>query len=249
MNNDFPIWRQFIHYNDDEQKYDKCVLALKEKFEIYSGKYILRNSGIQKWLKNSASSGRKWENIARVSRWFNCFAESNLKPRDYERRLAESKRMLRYFTRANLRKTFFSDESIFTVEGRSNAHQNVFTPIKERKKMWTGNDGWSQFPQSVMVSAVVSNLGKTSLFLIEESVWIDSDFYFHNFLSQMITINGRNGTGWIFHLSTRWGLVSHICCWLLRQQFAHIHHFSKELTSNTEIVVHFHFPLFFIPGW
>ena len=91
VNNDFPIWRQFIQYNDDEQKYEKCFLALKEKFEFYSGKYLSRNRGIQKWFKNLVSSGRKWENLARVNRWFNCFSESNLKPRDHERRLTDQK--------------------------------------------------------------------------------------------------------------------------------------------------------------
>ena len=113
----------------------------------------------------------------------------NLKPRDHERRLAGSKRMLRYFTRANLCKTFFSDESIFTVEGRYNAHNDVFYTYQRKKEDVDEerlHHGRSQFPQSVMVSAAVSNLGKTSLFLIEQGVRIDSEYYCHNLLSQMI---------------------------------------------------------------
>ena len=44
---------------------------------------------------------------------------------DHEKRTIRCKRMLRFFTLEKLRKTFFSDESIFTVEGRYNAHNDV----------------------------------------------------------------------------------------------------------------------------
>ena len=36
---------------------------------------------------------------------------------DHQKRVVRSKRMLRLFTRDKLKKTFFSDESIFTIEG------------------------------------------------------------------------------------------------------------------------------------
>ena len=39
---------------------------------------------------------------------------------DHQKRVVRCKRMLRFFTRENLKKTFFSDESIFTIEGRYN---------------------------------------------------------------------------------------------------------------------------------
>ena len=45
---------------------------------------------------------------------------------DHKKRIVRSERTLRYFTKTNLRKTFFSDESIFTVEGMYNAHNDVF---------------------------------------------------------------------------------------------------------------------------
>ena len=78
--------------------------------------------------------------------------------------------MLRFFTHNNLWKTFFSDESIFTVEGRYNAHNDVFYTHERRKA--DVDEGRlhhdkSHFPKSVMVSAAVSQLGKTSLYLIE----------------------------------------------------------------------------------
>ena len=104
----------------------------------------------------------------------------NLKTGDHEKRVIRSKRMLRYFTHANLHKTFFSDESIFTVEGRYNAHNDVFYTYHTKKEDVDEerlHHSRSQFPKSVMVSGAVSNLGKTSLYLIEQGVRIDSDYY------------------------------------------------------------------------
>ena len=46
--------------------------------------------------------------------------------------------------------------------------------------------GKSSFPQSVMVSVGISNLGKTSLYLIERGVKVDSEYYCQSLLSQMI---------------------------------------------------------------
>ena len=108
---------------------------------------------------------------------------------DHEKRVVRCKRMLRLFTWKNLRKTFFSDESIFTVEGRYNAHNDVFYTRKRKKEDFDEerlHHGKSQFPKCVMVSGAVSTLGKTSLYLIEQGVRIDSDYYCNNLLSQMI---------------------------------------------------------------
>ena len=108
---------------------------------------------------------------------------------DHEKRVVRSKRMLRYFTRDNLEKTFFSDESVFTVEGRYNAHNDVFY-ARERKKEDIDeariHHGKSQFPKSIMISAAVSKLGKTSLYIIEQGVRIDSEYYCSSLLSQLI---------------------------------------------------------------
>ena len=101
--------------------------------------------------------------------------------------------MLRYFTHANLRKIFFSDESIFTVEGRYNAHNDVFYTYLDKKEDVDEerlHHSRNQFPKSVMVSAAISNLGKTSLFLIEQGVCVDSDYYCHNLLSSNDSRNG-----------------------------------------------------------
>ena len=55
-------------------------------------------------------------------------------------------------------------------------------PTKENRL----HHGKSCFPQSVMVSAGISNLGKTSLYLIERGVKADSEYYCQSLLSQMI---------------------------------------------------------------
>ena len=60
----------------------------------------------------------------------------------------------------NLEKTFFTDESIFTVEGRYNAHNDVFYARERRKD---DVDEIPLSPKSVMVSGGVSKLGKTTL--------------------------------------------------------------------------------------
>ena len=56
----------------------------------------------------------------------------NLTKKDNHKRMTRAKQMLRYFTREKLQKTFFSDESIFTAEGRYNAHNDVFYAREKR---------------------------------------------------------------------------------------------------------------------
>ena len=75
---------------------------------------------------------------------------------------------------------------MFTVEGRYNAHNDVFYS-QERKKEAVDEariyHGKSKFPKSVMNSA---KLGKTSLYIIEQGVRVDSDYYCNSLLSQLL---------------------------------------------------------------
>ena len=108
---------------------------------------------------------------------------------DHEKRVIRTKRMLRNFTNEKISKTFFSDESIFTVEGLYNAHNDVFYSHAPKKSLVDEeriHHGKTQFPKSVMLSAAVSNLGKTSLYIIEQGVRIDSEYYCEGLLSQLI---------------------------------------------------------------
>ena len=113
----------------------------------------------------------------------------NLTEKDHHKQMTRGKRMLHYSTREKLQKTFFSGKSIFTVEGRYSGHNDVFH-TREKHKGEVGEErlhhGKSSFLQSVMVSAGISNLGKTSLYLIERGVKVDSEYYCLGLLSQMI---------------------------------------------------------------
>ena len=150
--------------------------------------------------------------------------------------MTRAKRMLRYFTSEKLQKTFFSDESIFTVEGRYNAHNDVFYAHEKRKGEVDEeclHHGKSSFPLSVMVSAGISNLGKTSLYLIERGVKVDSEYYCQN-LSQMIpetTALSGNGN-FIFQQD---GARSHTSKYTLSYT-------EKNLPPNAELLSPDHWP-------
>ena len=126
----------------------------------------------------------------------------NLSESDHEKRMVRVKRMLRTFTNKNLGKTFFSDESIFTVEGLYNAHNDVFySPAAKKSDVDEAriHHGKSQFPKCVMVSAAISKLGKTSLYLIEQGIRIDSKYYCDGLLSQLIPeMTALSGGDFIF---------------------------------------------------
>ena len=121
---------------------------------------------------------------------------------DHEKRVVRVKRLLRTMTKENLRKTFFSDESIFTVEGLYNAHNDVFySPAVKKSDIDEEriHHGRSQFPKCVMVSGAISRLGKTSLYIIEQGVRVDSKYYCESLLSQLIPeMTNLSGGNFIF---------------------------------------------------
>ena len=126
----------------------------------------------------------------------------NLTEGDHEKRIVRGKRLLRTLTKEKVRKTFFSDESIFTLDGLYNAHNDVFYSSCRKKSDVDEkriHHGKTQFPKSVMVSAAVSNLGKTSLYLIEQGVRMDSEYYCEELLSQLIPeMSALSGGEFIF---------------------------------------------------
>ena len=161
----------------------------------------------------------------------------NLTEKDHHKRTARAKGMLRYFTRGKLQKTFFSDESIFTAEGRYNAHNDVFCAREKRKGEVDEerlHHGKSSFPQSVMVSPSISNLGKTSLYLIERGVKVDSEYYCQSLLSQMILeMTALSGNGnFIFQQD---GARSHTSKCILS-------YMEKNLPPNAELLSPDHWP-------
>ena len=165
---------------------------------------------------------------------FHCVKAQNLMEKDHHKRMTTAKRMLHYFTREKLHKTFFSDESIFTVEGRYNAHNDVFYACEKRKGKVDEerlHHEKSSFPQSVMVSADISNLGKTSLYLTERGVKVDSEYYCQNLLSQMIPEMTGN-RNFIFQQDSA---RSHTSKYTLS-------YLEKNLPPNTELLSPDHWP-------
>ena len=161
----------------------------------------------------------------------------NLTEKDRHKQMTRAKRMLSYFTREKLQKTFFSDESIFTVEGRYNAQNDKFYAREKRKGEVDEerlHHGKLSFPQSVMVSAGVSNLGKTSLYLIERGFKVDYEYYCQSLLSQMIPeMTALSGNGnFIFQQD---GARSHTSKYTLS-------YMEKNLLPNAELLSPDHWP-------
>ena len=94
--------------------------------------------------------------------------------------------------------------------------------------------GKSSFPQSVMVSAGISNLEKRSLYLIEKGVKVDSEYYCQSLLSQMIPeMTALSGNGnFIFQQD---GARSHTSNYTLS-------YMEKNLPPNAELLSSDHWP-------
>lgn len=126
----------------------------------------------------------------------------NLKQADHEKRVERGRRLLRKITPAKLARAFFSDEKIFTVEGMFNSHNDVVY-AREARKEEVDEDrlhyGKSAFPKYLMVSAAVSTLGKTSLYIVAPATKIDAVYYCDGILSQMLPeMEALSGGNYVF---------------------------------------------------
>ena len=86
-------------------------------------------------------------------------------------------------------RTFFSDEKIFTVEGVFNRQNDVVysrAATKADVDEERIHHGKSAFPKALMVSAAVSTLGKTSLYIIDPGTKVNSVYYCDGILSELI---------------------------------------------------------------
>ena len=113
----------------------------------------------------------------------------NLKLTDKEKRVERGNRLLRTVTPAILLRTFFSDEKIFTVEGVFNRQNDVVysrAATKADVDEERIHHGKSAFPKALMVSAAVSTLGKTSLYIIDPGTKVNSVYYCDGILSELI---------------------------------------------------------------
>jgi len=87
---------------------------------------------------------------------------------DIRKRLVVCRLLKRCLTKEKLDRTWFSDEKVFTVQTPSNSQNDrVYANVRSKKDVTAERllKGRKHFSQSVMVSVVVSKLGKTSRFL------------------------------------------------------------------------------------
>ena len=105
---------------------------------------------------------------------------------DEKKQTERGNRLLHYMALANLKQIFFTDENIFklqTLNNKKNDRICVANLSDIRKK---GHSEKSKFPISVMVSAGVSKLGKTSIHIVTPGAKIDSAYYCNDVLSQLL---------------------------------------------------------------
>uniref|UniRef100_A0A7I5E9K0 DDE_3 domain-containing protein n=1 Tax=Haemonchus contortus TaxID=6289 RepID=A0A7I5E9K0_HAECO len=90
-------------------------------------------------------------------------------------RLEKCKKMKTLARGENLGRILFTDEKIFTVEPfRNPQNQRILLPKGSPREVMVEK---SHFPQSVMVWAGISGLGKTKLVFVEKGVKINAEIY------------------------------------------------------------------------
>ena len=79
--------------------------------------------------------------------------------------MLHSRKLLSNFTQKTLQTAFFSHENIFKVKKLYNAHNDVvYVPKKMRNVEVPEEFGETEaFPKQIMVSVVISKVGKTSI--------------------------------------------------------------------------------------
>ena len=111
----------------------------------------------------------------------------NLSDSDKQKRLVRGKRLLRMMTKANIRKTFFTDEKLFKMNHpRNTQNDRVYAVNKGDISLERLAVKRSTFPKNVMISVGVSKLGKTSVFFVEKGVKINSEYYRKELLDKML---------------------------------------------------------------
>ena len=107
--------------------------------------------------------------------------------REDEKKQAESrKRLLHYMTLANLEKTFFTNERVFQLQVPNNKQNDRIYGVNLSDIREKGHSEKSKFPIGVMVSAVVSKLGKTSIHIFNPGAKRNSAYYCNEVLSQLL---------------------------------------------------------------
>ena len=108
---------------------------------------------------------------------------------DEEKRKKRVSMLLKKITKRTLKKTFFTDEKMFTVDTpRNTQNDRVYANVEKKNKitderLYTTK---ATFPKKIMVSVGISKLGKTSLFFVDPGAKVNAEYYRNNLLAKMI---------------------------------------------------------------
>ena len=110
--------------------------------------------------------------------------------RTKEKRIERCPNLLRVFTKQVLETAFFSDERIFKVTQLLNVQNDrTYAPSAykkctiQNKRLYVERSG---FPMSLMVSAAVSKVGKSSIFFVEPGAKVNCSYDREKLLTSMI---------------------------------------------------------------
>ena len=107
--------------------------------------------------------------------------------REDEKKHTESgKRLLHYMTLANLEKALFTNEKSFKLQVPNNKQNDRIYGVNLSDIREKGHSEKSKFPVSVMVSAGVSKLGKTSIHVVTPGAKMNSAYYCNEVSSQLL---------------------------------------------------------------
>ena len=105
---------------------------------------------------------------------------------DKKKQTESGKKLLRYMTLANLEKTFLTNEKIFKLQAPNNKQNNRIYEVNLSDIREKGHSEKSKFPISIMVSAGVSKLGKSSIHIVTPGAKMNSAYYCNEVLSQLL---------------------------------------------------------------
>ena len=145
---------------------------------------------------NHLSLRRKWEYHKYPVYWIEKF-DLGLTPfkitnvqrltrEDKKKQNESGKRLLHYMKLANLEKIFFTNEKIFKLKAPNNKQNDRIYVVNLSDMREKGHSEKSKFPISVMVSAGVSKLGKTSIYFVTPGAKMNSAYYCNEILSQLL---------------------------------------------------------------
>ena len=112
-----------------------------------------------------------------------------LTPADKGKRVKRAKKLLSHLTISQLKKTFFTDEKLFKLADPCNVQNNRVYAPRGQKKNITEERLYVErqaFPKSVMISAVISKLGKMSIHFVEPGVKVNAHYYCNTLLNHLL---------------------------------------------------------------